>query len=1293
MQQQDNSYQELAESISDVFFAMDKNLRYTYWNKASERLTGIPAENALGKSLMDLYPENPAREQVKEMCTRVMETKKSEHMTVTYPGDYQITHEISTYPSREGVSVFVKDITGRIQAELALRESEEKFRTIIDNNPTSMAIVNMAGTIEYINRKAIETFGYELIDIPDMDHWWRLAYPDETYRADALAQWMSLVQKAITQQSEIEKREYLITCKSGIVKTVLVYGTIITDKVFVMFEDVTERTQAVKVLQHAHDELEERVKERTTVLTQVNEALNKEIINRQRVENIILSRQRLNEFSHTQTMEELLRATLDELEVLTGSQIGFFHFLLEDESTIWLQTWSSNTLKNMCTAKSSQQHYNVDQAGVWVDCVHQRKPVIHNDYASLPHRKGMPPGHASVTRELIVPVIQKDRILAIVGIGNKPSEYDAEDVDIVLKLAMLAWDIAERKRFEEALKDSEKQYRNIVETSLEGIWVINADFQTTYLNQRMADMLGYTMEEILRKEVKSFIFEEDLEDYELRAAARRRSLSEVFERRFRRKDGTAVWNIISSTALCDNEGRFTGSYSMFTDITARKQAEEEVRRSRQELKAIYDHVQVMICVVDEHRHVLYANPALTKFTAVSEDELKGGTACGAFGCLSALDDLRGCGFGANCPNCALRLAMEDTIKTGTEHTNVEHQTIWMIKGCQRKVTLLLSTVLVHNADQNHLLLCMHDITDRKQAEDSLRASEKVARQLAQENELIAEIGRIISSTLDIEKVYERFTEKVRETIPFDRILVSTVNLKEDTRTVRYIGGCVFPDNYVGDVFPIAGTRTEPVVLSKSSLLISSGGNNDDQKKKFPASLLRFGTRATTMVVPLISNDDVIGILTFQSAKTDAYSEHDQRFAERIGNQIGGAIANAQLFLELKQVEETRRTLAERLNRAEKMESLGTLAGGVAHDLNNVLGVLSGYSEILVEQLSEGSHLKPYAASILKSSEKGAAIIQDLLTLARRGVVVGSVIDLNRIVSDFLTTPEFDKLKTYHPQTTIRTELESELLNVKGSPVHLEKTVMNLVSNAAEAIHGSGEVHIRTENRYVDHAIIGYDQVEAGDYVVLTVSDTGGGISAADLGKIFEPFYTKKAMGRSGTGLGLAIVWGTVKDHKGYIDVQSIEGEGTTFTLYFPVTREDIAEVVHKVPIEQYMGQGESILVVDDVQEQRQVATTILTQLGYQVNSVSSGREALAYLQSNKVDIMVLDMIMDPGIDGLDTYKLILDINPHQKVIIVSGFSETDRVREAQLLGAGAYVKKPYLKEKIGVAIRDELARK
>ncbi|MDD5170321.1 MAG: PAS domain S-box protein, partial [Syntrophales bacterium] len=272
--------------------------------------------------------------------------------------------------------------------------------------------------------------------------------------------------------------------------------------------------------------------------------------------------------------------------------------------------------------------------------------------------------------------------------------------------------------------------------------------------------------------------------------------------------------------------------------------------------------------------------------------------------------------------------------------------------------------------------------------------------------------------------------------------------------------------------------------------------------------------------------------------------------------IRGIVLTVRDISERKRAEEERSRLEERLSRAEKMEALGTMAGGVAHDLNNVLGVLVGYSELLLMEVPESSPVRRHVKNIMQSGERASAIIQDLLTLARRGVPISEVANLNEIIDQHTGTPEFEKLRAHHPNVRFRFDLADDLLNIKGSPVHLEKTIMNLLSNAAEAIPEAGSVTIRTENRYLDKPIQGYDEMREGDYVVLTVSDSGKGISREDQGKIFEPFYTKKVMGRSGTGLGLAVVWGTVKDHNGYIDVKSEEGKGSTFTLYFPVTREE-----------------------------------------------------------------------------------------------------------------------------------------
>jgi len=393
----------------------------------------------------------------------------------------------------------------------------------------------------------------------------------------------------------------------------------------------------------------------------------------------------------------------------------------------------------------------------------------------------------------------------------------------------------------------------------------------------------------------------------------------------------------------------------------------------------------------------------------------------------------------------------------------------------------------------------------------------------------------------------------------------------------------------------------------------------------------------------------------------------------------------------KRAEEEKKGLEEKLLRSQKMESLGLLAGGVAHDLNNVLSGIVSYPELLLLDLPENSKLRKPIEIIQESGHRATAIVQDLLTVARGVASTKEVLNLNDLIGDYLHSPEFNKLEQFHPTATVKTDLDTDLFNISGSPVHIRKVMMNLVSNASEAIEGSGNVTISTTNRYVDRPLRGYDDINIGEYAILSVSDDGSGISSDDLERIFEPFYTKKIMGRSGTGLGLAVVWNTVQDHKGYIDVTSGQN-GTTFELYFPITRDEISDKDLSMPIKDYKGNKETILVVDDMESQREISCKMLDKLGYKTKSVSSGEEAVEYLKENTVDLLLLDMIMDPGINGRETYERIIEIHPKQKAIIVSGFAQTDEVKKAQKLGAGQYIKKPVTLEKIGFAVKGELEK-
>ena len=387
----------------------------------------------------------------------------------------------------------------------------------------------------------------------------------------------------------------------------------------------------------------------------------------------------------------------------------------------------------------------------------------------------------------------------------------------------------------------------------------------------------------------------------------------------------------------------------------------------------------------------------------------------------------------------------------------------------------------------------------------------------------------------------------------------------------------------------------------------------------------------------------------------------------------------------------RMRLESKLQRAQRMETIGILAGGVAHDLNNVLSGIISYPELLLMQLPEDSNLRSSMEAIRQSGLRAVAIVDDLMTITRGVATRKEPVNLNEVIKEYLRSPEFDSLKRFHPGATFDVQLSGDLFNLNGSLVHIRKALMNLVSNGAEAIEQVGNIIIKTENRYVDIPIKGYDDVIEDEYVVLSVSDNGSGIPADDIEKIFEPFYTKKTLGRSGTGLGLAVVWNVVQSHAGYIDVKS-DQNGTFFELYFPITREIIPENGVSVPIENLRGKGEKILVIDDVDVQRKIASRMLGILGYEVDDVPNGEKAIGYLRDHSVDLVLLDMIMEPGINGLETYKKIIKIHPGQKAIIVSGFVETDQVKEAQKLGAGQFIKKPYSLEKIGLAVKAELQK-
>ena len=381
----------------------------------------------------------------------------------------------------------------------------------------------------------------------------------------------------------------------------------------------------------------------------------------------------------------------------------------------------------------------------------------------------------------------------------------------------------------------------------------------------------------------------------------------------------------------------------------------------------------------------------------------------------------------------------------------------------------------------------------------------------------------------------------------------------------------------------------------------------------------------------------------------------------------------------------RKQLEEQLLRAHRLETAGRIAGQVAHDFNNLLAPLAAYPELIERQLPENHPASQYCDAMMEAAEQMADINEDMMALGRRGHFDEQPVELNRIASQAV-----EQMGSRPDGLAVNLELAPGLLPVAGSPAQLLRVVSNLVANAREAMQDAGTLTVRTENLYVDRPFGHYNRVELGEYVRLSVGDTGSGIAPEIRDRIFDAFFTTKSRAnRRGCGLGLSVVQAIVEDHRGHLDLESEVGKGTTFSVYLPVSREELKEK----GIQGLQGGSEMVLVVDDDRLQREVARELLQTLGYQVEAVASGEEALDYLQNYHVELLILDMIMPGGMDGAETYQRALELRPGQPAIVVSGFAESDRVREAQRLGAGGYLRKPVTLEELARAVREELDRR
>jgi CheY-like chemotaxis protein len=385
-------------------------------------------------------------------------------------------------------------------------------------------------------------------------------------------------------------------------------------------------------------------------------------------------------------------------------------------------------------------------------------------------------------------------------------------------------------------------------------------------------------------------------------------------------------------------------------------------------------------------------------------------------------------------------------------------------------------------------------------------------------------------------------------------------------------------------------------------------------------------------------------------------------------------------------------LEKKLTKASKLNALGLMAGAVAHDLNNILTAVVSYPELLMMQMDEQDKYYREIQKIQHAGKQAAAIVSDLVSIARGGLRKKTVANLNTIIQEYLDSIGHSESLQASPNTVVQTFLQSDLHNIECSVTHIHKVLLNLVGNALEAIGDGGMVTIQTENYTLLESIeADLFVMPPGEYVQLTVSDNGPGIDPTKIEQIFTPFYTTKEKGKGGTGLGLSIVWNIIQEHKGWIDVQRLN-PGTAFIVYIPSSKSKINLRRSSAFDHSLIGNNEKVLIVDDQPEQNEVVAKILTTLGYRSHSVTSGEEAVVYLQKNSVDLVILDMLMGDGMNGRQTYEKILELNPEQKAIVVSGYCGVEELEKAKSLGITVFLQKPIAIETLGRELQRVLVK-
>ena len=883
-------------------------------------------------------------------------------------------------------------------------------------------------------------------------------------------------------------------------------------------------------------------------------------------------------------------------------------------------------------------------------------------------------------------------------------------------------DISERKRAEEALRESEAQYSHLIETMQDGVYRSSHEGKFLEINPAMVKILGYdSKEELMAIDIKSELYF-DVQDRE--SAALDEKLQEMAIFRLRKKDGSEIWVEDHGQHVVDSEGKVKYHEGVLRDISERMQAENALRASEAELRSLFTAMNDVVLIMDNEGRYLKIAPTNPSLLYKPSEELLGKKVHEIFPKDQADFFVK-----------HIRLCLETKTIANVDY-NIK---------LRDKDIFFYATV--SPLTDNSVIWVARDITDRKLAVDALRESEEQYRNVVtvspdaivihcegkivyanpaairlvggispddvigkspllfvhpDERELISKRilslskGEIPSSWLE-----ERFIKLDGSVIYVEVISVSTPyqskpavqvvvrDITERKRAEKELTTLAHALKSIRECVSITDIENNIIFLNQA--FTKTYGYEESELKGKNINVIQSPNNPLDLVNEILPETIRGGwhgeLLNKRKDGTEFSVLLSTSVIRGDTGELLALIGVATDLTDYKFEEEKRKSLEIQLQQSQKLESLGTLASGIAHDFNNILGIILGHASILEGIPVDTAIIKKSSTSIIKAGKRGASLVKQLLTFARKTDILVESVRLNDIVI------EVSKLlsETFPRTIIISLNLEHQLPSIIADATQIHQVILNLCVNARDAMPKGGRLSISTSIKQGDHIRTKFPNAEQNEYAELRLSDTGIGMDGATLRRIYEPFFTTKDIGK-GTGLGLSLVFGIVESHNGFIDVQSEPGKGTTFEIYFPLPFQLIEhEDTRDGGSTEIIGGDETILLIEDEELLRELLTGILEEKGYNILTAEDGERGVEqYVQHQQNIHLVLSDLGLPKINGFDAFKQMKEINSNIKFIIASGFIDPENKASMLESGMKSIIQKPYSSDELLLTIRKVL---